>query len=342
VGAFFFLHHLERMTVEERRAGFEALAAAGVNTILTESDTYRREILAEARGAGHQFWGGISCFLHRNWRGDVLEQDPSLTPILATGERRPMIEWYNGIPPTARSHRDARSAHILEQVREHRFDGFLLDFIRWPMHWEIELRPGYPPPIDNSFDENTLREFRERSGAPLPDGLLGRPAEAATWITMNHPREWIDFKCGVITDYVAELKRSLADVAGRDIPMGICAVPMQPEWVGQRVSDLAKVVELVCPMSYHPILFRPPGWVKQNVAEFIAQAPGQVAPIIQVDTNGEEHDADFGPAVSDEDFGRVLEDVLGLEVRGVIVFTGTELLKPGRLEAVRGALASLA
>ena len=35
----------------------------------------------------------------------------------------------------------------------------------------------------------------------------------------------------------------------------------------------------------------------------------------------------------------MLSDVLGLDVRGVIVFTGTELLKPGRLEALRDALA---
>jgi hypothetical protein len=335
VGAFFFFHHLERMAPEHRRTAFEALASAGVNTILTESDTYDTEIIAEATAAGHAFWGGISCFLHRNWRGNVLEQDPSLTPILATGVRRPMIEWYNGVPPTARSHRDERRAHIVEQVRRYRFDGFLLDFIRWPMHWEIELRPGYPPPLDSSYDDVTLRQFRDRSGAPLPEDLLGRPAEAASWITLNHPREWIDFKCDVITEYVAELRRSVWEAADREIPIGICGVPIEPEWVGQRVRDLAGIVELICPMSYHPILHRPPRWVGENVAEFIEQAPGQVAPIIQIDTNGDEHGADFGPPVSDEEFRRVIADVLGLDVRGVILFTGSELLKPIRLEVVR-------
>jgi hypothetical protein len=338
VGAFFFYHHLERMTPGDRRTGFETLASSGVNTILTESDVYGSEILADARGAGLAFWGGLSCFLHQNSTGNVLERDPSLTPILATGERRPAIEWYNGVPPTARAYREERRAHLVEQVRRHPFDGFLLDFIRWPMHWEVEHRPGYPPPLDNSFDEVTLREFRERSGVALSDDLIRRPAAAASWITMNHPREWIDFKCDVITDYVKEIKRSLSDAAGREVPLGICGVPVQPEWVGQRFGDLAKVVELICPMSYHPVLYRPPSWVRENVAACIEVAPGQVAPIIQVDTNGEEQGADFGPAVSDEDLRGVLSDVLALDVRGVIVFTGTELLKRGRLDALRTAL----
>jgi len=335
VGAFFFYHHLEGMTPERRRASFDALASSGVNAIVTESDTYGSGILAEARRAGLAFWGGISCFLHVNSTGNVLERDPSLTPILATGERRPTMEWYNGIPPTARAHREERRAHLVEQVRQHRFDGLLLDFIRWPMHWEVELRPGYPPPIDNSFDAVTLRDFRDRSGVPIADDLIGRPAAAASWITLNYPREWVDFKCDVITEYVGEIKRSLSEASGRDIPLGICGIPVRPEWVGQRFGDLANVVELICPMTYHPVLYRPPSWVRETVAACIDAAPGKIAPIVQVDTDGAEHAADFGPAVSDEDFRRVLSDVLELNVRGVIVFTGTELSKPGRLAALR-------
>jgi hypothetical protein len=338
VGAFFFHHHLERMTSDSRRAGFDALAGGGVTTVLTESDTYRSEILDDARAAGLAFWGGMSFFLGQNATGNVLARDPSLTPILSTGEPRPPMEWYNGVTPTRRAYREERLAHLVEQVGQHHFDGFLLDFIRWPMHWEVEHRPGYPPPLDSSFDEGTLREFRERSGVPLPENLIARPAAAASWITLNHPREWVDFKCDVITDYVTEVRRRLSEAAGREIPVGICGVPIAPEWVGQRFGELAKVVDLICPMSYHAVLHRSPGWVKQNVAACIEEAPGRVAPIIQIDTNGEEHGADFGPAVSDEDFERVLSDVLELDVRGVILFTGTELLKDGRLRALRDAV----
>jgi hypothetical protein len=339
VGAFFFFHDLDAMSPEHRAAGFARLAASGVTAIVTESETYRPEIIAEVRDSGLAFWGGISCFLHRNSWENVLERDPSLTPILSTGERRPMIEWYNGIPPTARAYREARRAQVVELVTQHRFDGFLLDFIRWPMHWEIELRPGHPPPLDNSFDEVTLLEFRARSDVDLPDDLIGRPAAAASWITLNHPREWIDFKCEVITSYVREIKASVSEATGRDLPLGICGVPIQPEWVGQRIAELAGVVELMCPMSYHPVLLRPPRWVRENVAAWIDEAPGQVVPIVQVFTDGAALNADLGPAVSDDEFRQVLTDVLELDVRGVIVFTGTELLKAGRLRALEDALA---
>ena len=116
-------------------------------------------------------------------------------------------------------------------------------------------------------------------------------------------------------------------------------MPIHPEWVGQRFADLSGVVELICPMSYHAVLHHPPGWVKDNVAATVKEAPGQVVPILQVFTDGTEFDADFGPAVSDEEFQRVLSDVLDLDIRGVIIFTGSELLKPGRLEALRSTLA---
>ena len=60
-------------------------------------------------------------------------------------------------------------------------------------------------------------------------------------------------------------------------------------------------------MSYHPVLYRSPGWVKDNVAGIVEEAPGQVAPILQVFTDGTEFGADFGPAVSDEEFRQVLQ-----------------------------------
>jgi hypothetical protein len=174
----------------------------------------------------------------------------------------------------------------------------------------------------------------------LPDDVVEHPAAAASWIMLNHPREWIDFKCNVITSYVREIKDGLFEAAGREIALGICAVPIHPEWVGQRFAHLAEVVDLICPMSYHPILYRPPGWVRKNVEACLEEAPGQVAPIVQVDTNGAEHGADFGPQVSDEEFGRVISDVLSLAVSGVIVFTGTDLLKEGRLQVLEHALAT--
>jgi hypothetical protein len=75
------------------------------------------------------------------------------------------------------------------------------------------------------------------------------------------------------------------------------------------------------------------------VAAWIDEAPGRVAPIVQVFTDGAALNADLGPAVPDDEFRQVLTDVLELDVRGVIVFTGTELLKAGRLRALEGALA---
>jgi hypothetical protein len=210
-----------------------------------------------------------------------------------------------------------------------------LDFVRWPMHWELELRPGYPPPLDSSFDELTVQRFRTEAEIDVPEGS---PAEVASWIIMNAPEEWTNFKCGVITQFVREVRQTLS-TAGTSLPLSICGVPVHPEWVGQRYSDLAEVVDFICPMSYSPVLYQPVEWVGRNVGEIIAEIPSsKVARFIQIDTDGTEFGADFGQPIDDKDFERMLRDTLDTGVGGVFAFTGSELLQPGRSETLQRGL----
>ena len=159
VGSFLFWDRLTAMSVDDRRRLFDDLAEAGLNLVVLESDEYDATILDDARAAGLQFWGALGCFTWQTSDGNVLERRPDLWPILATGRRRPQMEWYNGVIPTDPAYNDTRISLAAELMSEFEFDGFVLDFVRWPMHWELELRPGRPAPLENSFDPLSIRRF---------------------------------------------------------------------------------------------------------------------------------------------------------------------------------------
>jgi hypothetical protein len=333
VGAFFFADRLHAMTPAERKYGLQRLVDHGINTVMIESEAYDDGIIADAHEMGLSFWGGISCFLAPDQ--EMLAQIPELWPVLSNGLRRPRLEWYNGIVPTVESHGHARQDEMARIVRDHDLDGFVLDFVRWPLHWEIELRPGHPPPLDSSLDRHTLEVFREAKGADLP---VDDPVRASTWIMESAPAEWIDFKCEVITSFVAAAKERVSAVAEKPIPLGLCIVPLFPEWVGQRVEDLSMTADLMLPMSYHPVLHRDADWVARNVGQFVKASSVPVVPLLQIDTDGEAIGADLGPPVSDDEFAQIVGDSLAAGAQGVSMFTGTELLEGGRLQALRRGL----
>ena len=158
--------------------------------------------------SGFRFYAGIACFSdHATNFGKVLER-PDLWPVLETGERRPQMEWYVGIAPTDRGHQQEILSTIRSVAATFPIDGLFLDFVRWPLHWEIELRPGHPRPPDSSFDPATLAIFEHSTGIRLPPDTVSARARA-DWIREKHPREWVDFKCRVVSEFVAEARAIL-------------------------------------------------------------------------------------------------------------------------------------
>jgi hypothetical protein len=138
------------------------------------------------------------------------------------------MEWYVGMTPTDSRRQQQVLATIGSIARTYPVDGLFLDFVRWPLHWEIELRPGQRKPLDSSFDPATLVKFETAYGA-LPGDLKSIAAKAA-WIRGIRLRDWIDFKCQVITDFVAKAR---AFSKTRD-PMQSLAFTLCRTWMGSR------------------------------------------------------------------------------------------------------------
>jgi hypothetical protein len=239
------------------------------------------------------------------------------------------MEWYVGMPPTDRIRRDEALREIESIARAYPVDGIFLDFARWPLHWEIELRPGRERPLDSSFDTATLAKFEETRGT-LPQ-TLDTPSARADWIRRNRLTEWLEFKCKVVTDFVRDAGNALKD-AKPDAELGMYVVPdvdgLTEPLTGQRIEDLAPLVDWIAPMLYHNILLQPPTWVASALAASVKVAGRKTLPVLQADSNRNPAVVgDWGPPMSDADWSETLSQLSSRpDIGGLIVFPGTALL----------------
>ena len=163
VGAFVFPEFWENSS--DVRSNLAALKDVGVNAIMTESDRYDFSAIEATHNSGLRFYAGVACFSDHAANFRFIKERPELWPILENGERRPQMEWYVGMTPIDSRRQEEVLATIGSIARTYPVDGLFLDFVRWPLHWEIELRPGQRKPMDSSFDPTTLAKFEAASGA---------------------------------------------------------------------------------------------------------------------------------------------------------------------------------
>lgn len=338
VGAFVFPDFWENS--DRANSNLARLKDCGVNAIMTESDRYESSMLDATHKVGLRFFAGVACFSDHASNFRLLNQRPELWPVLENGERRPQMEWYVGMSPTDSRRREEALAEVKSIARTYPVDGIFLDFARWPLHWEIELRPEQDRPLDSSFDPATLAMFEEATGA-LPRDLDTTSARAA-WIRRNRLVEWVEFKCKVVNDFVSEAREALKE-AKADAELGIYVAPdvngLTEPLTGQRIKDLAPLVDWIAPMLYHNILLQPPTWIASTLAPVVKVAGKKTLPVLQADSNrGSDVGGDWGPPMSDADWSETLSQVAARsDIGGLIVFPGMALMG-GRGASLRAAL----
>ena len=343
IGAFLFPMVWEAWDRPEATRVFKSLQDFGVNTIATESLTYRDDLIDLAHALDMRFVGGISCFSEHGGNHQLLRDRPELWPILETGEKRPIMEWYIGVTPTFDDYNQSRLDEIERIMRDHELDGMCLDFVRWPLHWELELRPGAPEPLQSSFDAHTLARFWEFAGREQPSQFHTVPDMAQHILTEFHD-QWVDFKCKVVADFVALAReRVKSQHSSAQIGAYLVAAPddQRAALVGQRVRDLHAVTDFLAPMVYHPVLHQRPAWVDATIDEMVRLAPEKVQPVLQVDSaEGEEMGSDWGPPVPVEEWRRVACSAAGRQdILGFVAFTGTALFANNRGQILSECLA---
>jgi hypothetical protein len=217
VGAFIFPDVWEQWTEDEAKQQLDNLAGFGVNAIFTESETYRDDLIEWTHERGFRWFGAIACFSDHANDHQLLRKRPELWPVEESGRPRPQMEWYIGVTPTFNDYNQSILERAQRVVEAHSLDGLFLDFIRWPIHWELEARAGAPTPSQSSFD--------------LMLGLYVPP------LPCDELESWAGQR-------LSELS-SLVDVIS---PMAYHAIlHRSPPWVGEVIADLSTQV-------HHPLL----------------------------------------------------------------------------------------
>ena len=317
IGAYLGSHIWENWSLEQARAEFSRYKRYGVNAIFAEADHYCRDIIQIAHDMGLRFMGGLNCFNHK----DALARSPELHPIGRDGRRRPRMNWYIGITPTYQPYAQSRLDVLSNMTKTYELDGIWLDFIRWPLHWEQELRDDTPAPLESSFDRHTLRRFTDYSGIDIPNSTT---VEQAGWILQTHRDRWIDFKCWIITDFVAQAK-TIVNANLPDKPLGLDIVPAKSPQraglLGQRLNELSLYADYFSPMLYHHILGFSPDWLTETLAEMAAETDKPFLPFVQVAPFSKNSDA-----FSMREWEEILRAVLShSRTAGLIAFTGEML-----------------
>ena len=151
-----------------------------------------------------------------------------------------------------------------------------------------------------------------------------------------------------MNDFVGEARNALRETKA-DAELGIYVVPdvngLTESLTGQRISDLARLVDWVAPMLYHNILLQPPTWIASALSSVVKVAGKKTLPVLQADSNRDPAVAgDWGPPMSNSDWSETLSQVAGRpEIDGLIVFPGMALMgeRGDSLRAMLGPTAAM-
>lgn len=317
IGVFCFESTWKGWSDEEMTAELGRLRALGVTATATETIHPPTRLIREADSCDLETHVSVPCFSAHAWPHLVEGMD--LHPIAADGSRRRQMEWYTGLIPTHDGY-NRTLAQRIDAIAEARPAGLILDFIRWPLHWELELRSSTPPPEESSFDARTIDAFaswleeRGISAGREPDAtmMLGSLREA-----------WTEFRCEVITTFACEAARSVRAI-DPGISVGAFIVPAGHEdrrrLVGQDVESLSGCLDVLYPMTYHAILQEPPELVGRIVGDVGERSPAPVIPGVQVTADREVADPwDWGAEFPASELGLIIDEALGM-APGVVLF----------------------
>ena len=224
------------------------------------------------------------------WQGEEhWKTHPESRPVMANGNRLPKDQWYAGVCPNQEWLQKHKLLEIEGMLRSGYYDVITLDFIRYPVHWEVSA-PDIP---DTCYCPACLNKFQKDTGIHIPRDLTQIPDQSA-WIRMNHSDRWYRWRSEQITEFCAKVRQQRDRIRPATL-IALAAVPWQAsdydnaiyKVVGQDFRELAKVIEVFSPMSYHVLNDRPVEWIGEVNAYLSRETGRQVWPFVIFDQTKE-------------------------------------------------------
>ncbi len=259
-------------SLARKSAAEQALYLNSVGVNLAGGGFQDGAVAKALRNAGIRTAGLVVLFQgEQHW-----QSHPESRPVMANGKLLFKDRWYAGVCPNQPWLRRQKLQEIERMLRSGWYDYINLDFIRYPVHWEVPA-PRLP---DTCYCPVCLRKFQQDTGVTLPATLSAVPAKAE-WIKANHAHAWYRWRADQITAFCAEVKE-LRDRISPDTLIGLAAIPWQPRdyenavyrVAGQDFEALSDPIDVFNPMSYHVLNHRPATWIGE-VNSFFTQTTGR-------------------------------------------------------------------
>lgn len=268
----------------------------GFNAVVVETMRDLTTFARRCSDGGLDLIASIPCFSDHL---DVAEFD-WVRPRYRNGRPVGKVEWYEGISPL-----DGRRLEVLKgritDLLDSGVSAIAFDFIRWPVHWEIE--------------------FRNLDDLPVPADYGANPGNSAT--RRAFMSEKISAHVAMLTEHARLLKPG--------VWVGLFLVPAeteaQREVTGQDPFVLGEIVDAFFLMSYHGILGRNPDWVVAFTKKLQSEVSPPIIPMVQL-TSDDNYSGlwDWGKPLPDAE-GLAIVKLLAAEgVTDFVVFPGEAVI----------------
>ncbi len=276
------------------------LVDTGVNTIALKYDYIDEKLVACLKHHQIKVYLDVNLFEHQQ----LWQRYPEARPCDKFGNLMNPIHWYYGVCPNRPEVRNEKLRLIESALAIDGIDGLLLDFIRYPCHWEEVKTPEI---TEYCFCSHCLKQFTHEVGGSPEGG------------------DWIRWKCQQITRFVRDVRRRL-DASKKPLTLGVCAVPWTERdfhgaihtIIGQDFEAFAPYVDLFAPMTYHMLTEHSLDWI-QEIVTYIMHLTGKpVMPFVQ--------SFDNPTILSAHEFARSLDMAIQPPSSGVMIFHFEDLV----------------
>lgn len=204
--------------------------------------------------------------------------------------------FTDNLCPNNKEIRQNRLTEIKDLVNNSQVDGIWLDFIRFPLLWEVKK-----PRIGKAHICSRCKQIKERTK--------------------------------VVGSFVSET-HALLHQSGKNSLLGMFSVPWRKKdfggaitkVIGQDFKRLAKYIDIFSPMVYHKMCGRKTRWIHEIVSYMDKITGKPILPIVQTE--------DKPKKISGEEFKKEVEEAIRKPSQGAIIFFLEDLLKDKNKVAV--------
>jgi hypothetical protein len=317
-------------SAEHAAEDWAALRASGATSVVVPQRAVSATLLAQLRSDGVAVNVDLAMFAGAELRGAF----PGSAPIDEHGAPIEADDWYVPICPNderVRAHHLRDLAGLLEQ-HSPALDGVWLDFIRYPMRWEV----AQPRLVQACFCDRCLGGFGGEPGRVYT--AEERRAAIRTILVERHER-WAEWKCRRIAGFVAQIATLVRSYAPH-LRLGLFALPWRLRDYGgvirtivsQDIVLLGDIVDVISPMVYHRLCRRDIAWIADVVRDARARSKAPVLPVVQ--------SLDLPEPLSEGELARAIETAAGASDQGVMIFDLHSVARSAaNVAAVRAAFA---